>query len=550
MPSFEVTAPDGKRYAIDAPEGATAEQALEHFKSNWKPDVDTSALKRFGQGLLEPVEGLGQIAAKTLPENIQIPVPSVELSGSAPKFGIGHVNPKEYLEFGKQQRLAQEASNQAAGVGTNIAGMAGNVLSPVNLMTGAAMKGAPLLSQGVRGGAVSGLLTPTNEDSNFAEQKARQIGAGALTGAATGLGSNIVTGSIKGATPSKYVELLRKEGVTPTAGQILGGAWQRAENKLESVPILGDFITKGHKEGYEEYNKAILNRALKPINETTDKVGREGVQDVESKLNQYYNDILPKLGFIPDNEFAQKMSTIKQMVGQLPKTEQKSYANILNRVESQASPNGGMAGETFKEIESLLNTEAKRFGKSTDAYQQSLGDALSETLKAYREVLPRANPNYADELTKANTGWANYARIRDAANRTAAGANEGIFSPAQLAQAVRSQDKTVGKGASAKGTALMQDIAEAGTNVLSPKYPDSGTAGRAALDLAVGGAGYAFNPAIPAGLAIAGLPFVGAGRKATANLLLNRPEEAKKLADILRQSAAYGVTASPYMTNQ
>ena len=143
-----------------------------------------------------------------------------------------------------------------------------------------------------------------------------------------------------------------------------------------------------------------------------------------------------------------------------------------------------------------------------------------------------------------------YARIRDAANRTAAGANEGIFSPAQLAQAVRSQDKTVGKGASAKGKALLQDIAEAGTNVLSPKYPDSGTAGRAALDLAVGGAGYAFNPAIPAGLAAAGLPFVGSGRKITANLLLNRPEEARKLADILRQGAAYGVTASPYMTNQ
>lgn len=536
MPSFEITAPDGRKYAIDAPEGATQEQALEHFKANWKPETDTSALKRFGQGLLEPVEGLGQIAAQGI-------------AAAAPNTEAGRFA-QQHLEFGKQQRLAQEAANQAANVGTNYAGMAGNVLSPVNLMTGAAMKGAPLISQGVRGGAVSGLLSPNNAEDNFAEEKAKQIGMGALTGAATGLGSDLATGFIKGATPSKYVELLRKEGVTPTAGQILGGAWQRAENKLESIPILGDFITKGHKEGYEEYNKAILNRALKPIGETTDKVGREGVQEVESKLNQYYDKILPELGFLPDDEFVQKMSTIKQMVGQLPRNEQKSYANIMQRIESQASPNGGMVGETFKEVESLLNTEAKRFGKSTDAYQQSLGDALSETLKTYREVLPRSNPNYADELTKANTGWANYARIRDAANRTAAGANEGIFSPAQLAQAVRSQDKTVGKGASAKGKALMQDIAEAGTNVLSPKYPDSGTAGRAALDLAVGGAGYAFNPLIPAGLAAAGLPFVGAGRKATGNLLLNRPEEARKLADILRQGAAYGVTASPYMVNQ
>ena len=55
MPSFEITAPDGKKYAVEAPEGATQEQALEHFKNNWKPNVDTSALKRFGQGLIEQI---------------------------------------------------------------------------------------------------------------------------------------------------------------------------------------------------------------------------------------------------------------------------------------------------------------------------------------------------------------------------------------------------------------------------------------------------------------------------------------------------------------
>lgn len=534
MATFTITAPDGKEYDIDAPEGATAEQALSYFQSNWK-QPDTSALNRFGQGLLEPIEGLGQIAAEGV-------------SAIAPNTDLGKLA-QQHLEFGKQKRLAQEEANKAADVGVNLAGMAGNILSPVNLMTGAAMKGAPLISQGARGGAISGLLTPTNENNNFIEEKAQQTGIGALTGGATGIGSDIATGLIKGATPSKYVELLRKEGVTPTAGQILGGAWQRAENKLESMPILGDLITEGRKQGYKEYNKAVLNRALNPIGESAEKIGREGVNEVESKLNQYYNNILPNLSFFPDSEFNQKIGTIKQMVAQLPETEQKSYANIMQRIESQASPNGAMVGETFKEVESLLSNQAKRFGKSADAYQQSLGDALNETLKTYREVLPRSNPDYSNELAKVNSGWANYARIRQAAGSTAAGANEGIFSPAQLAQAVRAQDQSVGKGASAKGKALMQDIAEAGTNVLSSKYPDSGSAGRAAFSLGLGGAGYSFNPLIPAGLAIAGLPFVGAGRKATANLLLNRPEEARKLAEILKQGAAYGVTASPYMSN-
>jgi SOS response regulatory protein OraA/RecX len=35
MPSYIVTAPDGKEYDVDAPEGATEEQALEYFKSQW-----------------------------------------------------------------------------------------------------------------------------------------------------------------------------------------------------------------------------------------------------------------------------------------------------------------------------------------------------------------------------------------------------------------------------------------------------------------------------------------------------------------------------------
>ena len=37
MPSYIVTAPDGKEYDVDTPEGATGEQALEYFKSQWQP---------------------------------------------------------------------------------------------------------------------------------------------------------------------------------------------------------------------------------------------------------------------------------------------------------------------------------------------------------------------------------------------------------------------------------------------------------------------------------------------------------------------------------
>ena len=70
MPTFVVTAPDGKEYDVDAPRGATQEQALAYFQQNWKPqeapkekswgDVGISAVKNlpssayeFGKSLVD-----------------------------------------------------------------------------------------------------------------------------------------------------------------------------------------------------------------------------------------------------------------------------------------------------------------------------------------------------------------------------------------------------------------------------------------------------------------------------------------------------------------
>lgn len=43
MPTYIVTSPDGKEYEVDAPEGATQEQALDYFKSNWQQPATQSA---------------------------------------------------------------------------------------------------------------------------------------------------------------------------------------------------------------------------------------------------------------------------------------------------------------------------------------------------------------------------------------------------------------------------------------------------------------------------------------------------------------------------
>lgn len=111
---------------------------------------------------------------------------------------------------------------------------------------------------------------------------------------------------------------------------------------------------------------------------------------------------------------------------------------------------------------------------------------------------------------------------------------------------MRNQDKSVRKGAYAKGDALMQDLTDAGKNVLAQSVPDSGTAGRLMTAGAAGALPFA-DPSMWAAVAAAGLPYTGLGGRATLAMLAKRPEYAKELAEILRAGAPAGAIASGLM---
>jgi hypothetical protein len=494
---------------------------------------------RMVQGMRDPIDE----AAALLPKGLQAvtslggyaPNPISEFLGSEASRvqGINKANEADY-----------KAAKQATGFeGADVARFTGNVLSPANLAVASklpmALRGVQAVKAGAGVGAIGGALTPSGDvnDENYWMNKAKEVGKGAAFGAGT---SGLLAGAARMVRPetNPMAAQLMKEGVTPTPGQILGGAYNTVEEKLQSLPILGDAISYSKRKTQEEFNKAALNRALEPIGEKVTQAGRAGVLEVKEKLGKAYESLLPKISFKPDQQFVQEFGNLKQMATSLPEKEQKTFNSIIDDVMGQASPNGSMLGTTFKTVESKLTKEIKDFSKSNDAYQQKLSDALQEALRIMRDTLPRVNPGFSDELKAINTGYANYTRIRQAASSTAAGAKEGMFTPAQLAQAVRAQDASAGKGASATGQALMQDLAERGTNILSSKVPDSGTTGRAAL--AGGGAvAGATGTAIPlaAALTASTLPYLG--RKTAAAALTKRPESAKKLAELIRKSSPY-----------
>lgn len=534
---------------VEFPDGMSDDQISAAIRQNMQPaqqtqgsqptgrqEIQASVPGRIIQGARDPIDELASMLPKGL-ESV------TSLGGYAPNavsrfFGS---EAQRVQDINKQNEAEYQAARQATGsTGTDIARFGGNVASPVNLAIAARMPMAATLGgkvvHGAKIGAAGGALASGADvgSEDYWTEKAKNAAIGSALGGVIPAAVSGVSRIVRPETNAKTAELLR-QGITPTPGQILGGTAQKIEEQAQSIPLLGHAITRSKEKGMEEFNRAAFNRALAPIGETATKVGREGVDEVKNKISAAYNNLLPKISFRPDQQFTQEFANLQQMAQGLGANEQRKFNSIISDVMSKASPNGSMTGETFKIAESKLNSAAKQFSGSTDAYQKELGSALNEALRIMRDTLPRVNPQYGNELSKVNEAFANYARIRTAASSTATGAREGIFSPAQLAMAVRQMDKSAGKGASATGKALMQDLAEQGTSVLGSKVPDSGTAGR--LMTAGAGAAAVLSPQTAAAILALSPAYLGIGREAAAKILTERPEQAAQLAALLRKSA-------------
>jgi hypothetical protein len=429
-----------------------------------------------------------------------------------------------------QQAINDRQSTDKALMQTG-AGVLGNITG--GMATGAAL--GPLGAVGM--GAGMGFATPT---SNGPTEAITNMGVGAGAGY---LGDKAVQGVSRMFAPkvAPEVQKLIDEGVNLTPGQIMGGNIARFESKMTSAPFVGDAIANAQRRGGEELNRVAFNRALSPIGEKLPMnipVGREAVKYTDDALGAAYDKLLPKLTTQADQQFGASVQSLEQMVqnGALdPK-----YANLFSktlktRVIDKFQGQNAMTGQTLKDVESFLGNEIKRFGISQDPDARLLADAYQQLQAEIRGLVSRTNPQYAKELKDINTGWANFKRVQRAA--AGLGAEDGVFTPAQLENAVKALDRSKDKARFAEGKALMQDLSGAAKSVMGQKYPDSGTAGRA-MNVGALASGF-YNPAIPLGLAAGSAAYAPPIQKMIQGLLTQRPE-------LLRTIGAGVADLSPY----
>jgi hypothetical protein len=510
----------------------------------------------FMRGLQDAPEGMTQLFGKIVeaiaPEDSWI--------------GRGAKKTNDALKEMYRENEANYQSGRAQDAGIDWPRMGGNVA--MTALVGAGFPvGSTLLRAagwGAAGGGLSGAMQPVLGD-DYWHDKTRQVATGAGLGAPMGAAAHAV-GRVLSPETDPLVKALMDRGVTPTPGQILGGTAKKFEDKITSIPVVGDMVVGAQRRSMEGLNRAVYDDVLKPIGEVAPKeAGRKAIETVGDKISTAYDDLLSQVSFKPDAQFSSEISNIMQIAQGLPKREADQLAYIIReKVAKQIGPAGSISGQTFKEIESSIEKEASKFSGATDAYQQKVGDALNAVMESMRDGLARTNRGVnvtangapvdaAQRLGALNESWARLVRLEKAGG--SAGATGGVFTPSQLSSAVKSADQSVRKRSFARGDALMQDLSDAGRAVMGDKYPDSGTAGRLLPMLMGGGlvtaAPYAAEHPIATALAAitagaSAAPYSAVGQKLAAALLAGeRPAGAQVVGDALKLASPYAAAGSP-----
>lgn len=331
-------------------------------------------------------------------------------------------------------------------------------------------------------GAATGALTT---DANT-------VGGAAADTAESAIGGKVMHGLLGWLTKTPQVaadvKKLLAEDVTPTLGQILGGGAKTAENAATSLPLARDAIIGAKQRALQSFNRAAVNRVLGPIGQTLPKTiaaGHDAVGYAADQLDHAYDTILPHLTASADAPFLQNVSAAAtKATNALGQDKAGQFSRILGDALDPIVPAGtkpgtipagvSVAGDTLKEIDSKLGFLGRRFSSSQDPDHQTMGEGFQAARDEIRQLMIRNNPDAAAQLKAIDTGYAHLVRVEKAAATN--GAQNGVFTPSQLQSAIKATDSSVRKRAVARGSALMQDLATAGRNVIGDTIPDSGTA--------------------------------------------------------------------------
>jgi hypothetical protein len=212
--------------------------------------------------------------------------------------------------------------------------------------------------------------------------------------------------------------------------------------------------------------------------------------------------------FVPrDSAFDAAVTAVARQ-NPLPPSMEGDFAGLLNNTLQRVGE--GLDGQAFKQLDSELaaSIRSAQAGSQSNPAQRLMAEKLIGLRQAVRGMLERSSPDVADALSRADTAAAGMYRVRDAGQRVGTAARDGLFTPGDLNSAVRNGDNSAGNRMYGRGEAMLQDLSEAGMQVLPSTVPDSGTPLRSLFTM---------TPAVAAmgGAGAVGVPMAGTAAVAT-----------------------------------
>ena len=379
--------------------------------------------------------------------------------------------------------------------------------------------------QSMVGGGIEGAMAGAI-DPNLTAMKGA---TGGMIGGA--IANKIPQLALGGVKADPRAQRLTDQGIDLTTGERLGGAWSTMEEKLISVPVLGNSVRNAKNRSIESFTRNRSDNVLKEIGESLpDRVpsGRDATAYTQDRLTKRYDDVLSKMTINEDAIFNKEVNDILGMVEKLPQGDRTAIHRTVQDalIDPFNNSNKVLLGQTYKESETLLRTTAEKMIRSDNVNTTNAGHALDEIRKSFKKLSHRQNPEQAIELDELTRAYAKRSVNVDAAN--AIGAEDGIYNPSQYLRAVKKGSKG---NQFAYGRAPEQELADDAKAVIAQKINNSGTEDRNAM-LGALGLGAGASVVAPTAIPIAGAAYSAytkPGQKMINKALFDRPVATNKL---------------------
>jgi hypothetical protein len=557
VPTYEITAPDGKTYEVTGP--GTAEDALKHIQSLHGGAATPAAEPTWGDRGREFLQGgkarLDEMALGLkglLPQGVQ-------------DFGdrIDRATGRQALTKATAVQAPDTWAGTAGGIGADILTTA---VPAAGLARGASMASRALpMATGKRVLTEAGLNLGGQAALGAALTPDDRATAGALSAAGGVLGAGVqraLGGVVKPVTTPQATEMMRR-GIQVTPGQAMGGAALDAEKKLTSLPLAGNRIRAAHERANEEYFRQTAGDVVGGLPASARAAvagagdGNATMTVMREQIGKQYDNALSSVPDVPVDATALLQGAVGAVndpgLALTDASKQRVLDYVANNVlgRNPATPTANLSGEAAKRIESDLGKVAANWSASATAEERSMGEALKQVHQLWRDSLTQAvntvNPQAGAALREADQAWRAFQPLDRASASIGAQSAGGTPQPRALLNSLKALDKsqndnalrrTIAQGRSNTPYDRLVQNQQLGSEVFGAAVPDSGTTGRwlagSALGIGLGGA-----PAIAG--AAAGYAGVAAAYSRLGSRLLTQGVAPQQVEKIIQAAAQRGI---------